>query len=131
MANELTTPNGFLQADDSEYVKLVSHISDVWEKAKCKATIVVNTESLDANWQTVRYVAEFEQHGNVKAEYGKQVVNSLSLRLTERYCSGWNVYKFRHCVRSAYTFSEQDFVSSTQRQLNWTHLKSLMYQRST
>ena len=33
----------------------------------------------------------------------------------------------RHCIRSAETFSEQDIVSSTQRQLTWTHLKSLMY----
>lgn len=35
--------------------------------------------------------------------------------------------KLRHCIRSAETFSEQDIVSSTQRQLTWTHLKSLMY----
>ena len=34
MANDVTTPNGFLEANDSEYVRLVSLISDVWEKAK-------------------------------------------------------------------------------------------------
>ena len=27
MANDLTTPNGFLEANDSEYVRLVSLIS--------------------------------------------------------------------------------------------------------
>ncbi len=45
MANELTTQKGFLQANDSEYVRLVSLISDVWEKAKAKgkAAIAVNT----------------------------------------------------------------------------------------
>lgn len=43
MANELTTQKGFLQANDSEYVRLVSLISDVWEKAKGKAAIAVNT----------------------------------------------------------------------------------------
>ena len=43
MANDLTTPNGFLEANDSEYVRLVSLISGVWEKAKGKAAIAVNT----------------------------------------------------------------------------------------
>ena len=35
--------------------------------------------------------------------------------------------KLRHCIRSAETFSYDDIVSATQRQLTWTHLKSLMY----
>jgi len=73
MVNDLTTPNGFLEANDSEYVRLVSLISDVWEKAKGKAAIAVNTELLDANWQTGRYIVEYEQNGNVKAEYGKNM----------------------------------------------------------
>ena len=34
MANDLTTANGLLQTEDSEYVRLVSLISGVWEKAK-------------------------------------------------------------------------------------------------
>ena len=78
MNNDLTTSKGFLQADDSEYVRLVSLISDVWEKAKGKAAVAVNTELLDANWQTGRYIVEYEQHGNVKAEYGKQLLTNLS-----------------------------------------------------
>ena len=40
MANDLITPNGFLEANDSEYVRLVSLISDVWEKAKGKIQTV-------------------------------------------------------------------------------------------
>ena len=33
MAKDLTTTNGFLQTEDSEYVRLVSLISGVWDKA--------------------------------------------------------------------------------------------------
>jgi hypothetical protein len=52
MANDLKTSNGFLQTEDSEYVRLVTQISDLWENAKNKAALAVNTELLDANWQT-------------------------------------------------------------------------------
>ncbi len=69
---------GELQTNDSEYVRLVSLISDVWEDAKRNAAHTVNTELLHANWQTGRYIVEFEQHGNVKAEYGKQLLTNLS-----------------------------------------------------
>ena len=30
----------------------------------------VNNEFLKANWEIGRYIVEFEQHGNEKAEYG-------------------------------------------------------------
>lgn len=38
-----------LQSNDSEYVKLVSHIATLWDNAKTKAIIAVNSELLDAN----------------------------------------------------------------------------------
>lgn len=39
---------------------------------------------------------------------------------TEACLTNWNV---RHCVRTAYTFSEEDILSATQRQLTWTHFQ--------
>ena len=41
-----------LQANDPEYVRLVSQISDLWDGAKNKAVYAVNAELIDANWQT-------------------------------------------------------------------------------
>lgn len=50
-----------MQTDDSEYVRLVSLISGVWEKARGKATLAINTELLVSNWQICRYLVGFEQ----------------------------------------------------------------------
>lgn len=63
---------------------------------------------------------------NQRAEYGKQVLKNLSARLTEKYGSGWGYDKLQHCVRAAYTFSEEEIVYATRTQLNWTHLRTLM-----
>ena len=60
---------------------------------------------------------------NRRADYGKQVIKNLSLRLTERYGKGWSEKTLRHCLRAAETFSEADIVSAVQRQFNWTQLK--------
>ena len=45
-----TTSEGIMQNNDSEYVRLVSQISGLWEKAKEKAAFAVNTELLKARW---------------------------------------------------------------------------------
>ena len=90
MANDLTTTKGFLQTEDSEYVRLVSQISGLWEKAKEKAASAVNTELLEASWETGRYIVEYEQHGNVKAEYGKQLLTNLSKDLTRLRGKGYS-----------------------------------------
>jgi hypothetical protein len=45
-----TTSEGIIQNNDSEYVRLVSQISGLWEKAKEKAVYAVNTELLKASW---------------------------------------------------------------------------------
>ena len=44
------TPKGVVQKNDPEYVRLVTQISGLWEKARGKAAFAVNTELLEANW---------------------------------------------------------------------------------
>lgn len=61
-----------------------------------------------------------------RAEYGNQVLRNLAEKLTERYGKGWGYEKLKHCVRSAYLFSEEEIGYAVRTQLSWTHLRSLM-----
>ena len=65
-----------------DYNTLIDNISTLWVKAKEKAVNAVNTELLEANWQIGKYIVEFEQGGNVRAEYGKQLLVNLAKDLT-------------------------------------------------
>ena len=123
MANDLTTQNGFPEANDSEYVRLVSLISDVWEKAKGKAAIAVNSELLDANWQTGRYIVEYEQHGNVKADYGKQLLTNLSKDLTRLRGKGYSRSNLFNMRLFYVRFPKIQTVSG---QLTWSHYLELL-----
>ena len=51
---------------------------------------------------------------------------NLAIALTEKYGKGWSFHKLQHCVRSAYTFSEDEIAYAVRTQLTWTHLRSLM-----
>lgn len=116
-------PTGNLQTNDTEYVRLVSLISDVWEKAREKAVLAVNTELLDANWQTGRYIVEFEQHGNVKAEYGKQLLTNLSKDLTRLKGKGYSRSNLFNMRLFYVRFPKIQTVSG---QLTWSHYLELL-----
>ena len=114
---------GNLQIEDLEYVRLVSQISDVWDKARDKAAIAVNTELLEANWQTGRYIVEFEQHGNIKAEYGKQLLTNLSKDLTRLRGKGYSRSNLFNMRLFYVRFQKIQTVSG---QLTWSHYLELL-----
>ena len=109
------------QAEETLY----SDVCQIIDGTRGRIATYLNTEVCMTNWYIGKRIKE-DVLFNQRAEYGKQVVKNLSLRLTERYGSGWSVYKLQHCVRSAYTFSEEEIMYATRTQLNWTHLRTLM-----
>ena len=115
--------SGELQANDPEYVRLVSQISGLWEKAKNKAILAVNTELLDANWQTGQYIVEFEQGGNAKAKYGDRLLVNLSKDLTR--------LKGRGFSRSVLTYMRKFYLAfpkcaTVSHKLSWSHYIELL-----
>lgn len=112
-----------LPSDDPEYVRLVSLISNLWVDAKAKAAIAVNTELLDANWQTGQYIVEFEQGGNVKAKYGDKLLANLSKDLTR--------LKGRGFSRSVLTYMRKFYLAfpkcaTVSHKLSWSHYIELL-----
>ena len=123
MDNNLTTTPNTLQNSDEEYVKLVSHISVLWDSAKDNAALAINTELLDANWQTGRYIVEFEQGGNRKARYGEQLITNLAKDLTRIKGKGFSRSNLIYMRKFYLTFPKSETLS---HQLTWSHYFELL-----
>ena len=124
MAKELTTAStDVMQNDDSEYVRLVSLISGVWDKAKENAALAVNTELLDASWATGRYIVEFEQGGEAKARYGEQLITNLAKDLTRMRGRGFSRSNLIYMRKFYLTFPKSETLS---HQLTWSHYFELL-----
>lgn len=121
MARKKTVNTANPLEEESLYVDVCSLI----EQARRRVATTVNREVCMMNWQVGCRIKQ-EVLGNQRAEYGKQVLKNLSCKLTERYGSGWGLYKLQHCVRAAYAFSEEEIMYAVRTQLTWTHLRSLM-----
>ena len=77
-------------------VALFGRIVDILEEARSHVVRTVNSAMVVAYWLIGREIVEELQGGAGKAEFGKQVIAGLSLRLTERYGRGFSVPNLRN-----------------------------------
>jgi len=105
------------------YQRLVDSIGNTIESARKRALQAVNSELLKANWEIGKYIVEYEQHGNEKAEYGSSLLTNLSKDLKLRFGKGFsksNIYLMRQ-----FYLKYQIFQSVTGK-LTWTHYADLL-----
>lgn len=112
-----------IPADNVQYQQLLTDISDLWNQAKEKAVCAINTELLDANWQTGKYIVEYEQGGNARAEYGKQLLINLARDLTARNGKGFNRSNLTYMRKLYLTFPKCGTLSHI---LSWSHYYELL-----
>lgn len=75
---------------------LYSDVCQIIDGTRGKIATYLNTEVCMTNWYIGKRIKEDVLLNNQRAEYGKQVIKNLSLRLLERYGSGWSEKKLRH-----------------------------------
>lgn len=112
-----------LSNNTPEYVQLVSQISNLWDEARAKVITTVNTNLLQASWQTGEYIVQYEQKGNLKAEYGKSLLVDLAKDLTLRLGKGYSKSNL-FSMRAFYIhFPKFQTVSG---KLSWSHYLELI-----
>jgi len=80
---------------------LFDDVCGIIEGTRLRIATTVNAEVCMMNWMVGKRIKEDVLY-NERAEYGKEIVKNLSVKLTERYGKGWGYEKLKHCVRSAY-----------------------------
>lgn len=108
-----------------ESQQLLADVCHIIDDTRTRVAVYVNSEVCMTNWRIGTRIKEDVLY-NKRAEYGKQVIKNLSAQLTERYGKGWGYSTLQHCVRAAYTFTEEEIVYAVRTQFTWTHLRSIM-----
>lgn len=62
-----------------------------------------------------------------RAEYGEQIVSTLSRELTAEFGRGFAEKSIRHAMRFAEVFADGEIVSTLSRQLSWSHFLDIIY----
>ena len=112
---ELTTSDG--------YRHLLQQISDTYTQGRVRAVQAVNAHLIETYWQVGRHIVEFEQAGQVRAEYGKALIQNLAADLGLRHGKGFsrsNLIRFRQFYL-VYPKS-----ATLSHQLSWSHIVELL-----
>lgn len=106
-----------------DYDLLLSQIGQIYTAAQQAAHNAIATELLKANWNTGRYIVEYEQKGHIRAAYGKHLLVNLAQDLTLRYGKGFSRTNLVY-MRLLYVRYPQ--IESLSYQLTWSHYIELL-----
>jgi len=101
---------------------LFSQIKAVLDEARTKISRSVNSAMVQAYWDVGKYIVEYEQQGEQRAEYGKNVINDLSARLTKEYGSGFTVSNLKYMRQFYICFPIRHALRD---KLSWSHCRTL------
>lgn len=103
---------------------MYNQISDIIINNKNKMIYQINNTLVENNFMIGKIIVENEQNGNIRAEYGKEILNKLSKKLTNKFGSGYSrsglqnmrlfYYKYKNCQPLA-------------GNLSWSHYCYLIY----
>lgn len=74
-----------------ELTPLISELRGLIQSARNTAATTINTLQVLTNFEIGRRIVEHEQKGAERAEYGKELLKELSLRLSEEFGKGFSV----------------------------------------
>lgn len=100
------------------YEQLKTHIGELLRQGRIQAGRAINTILVQTYWQIGRHIVEFEQKGNIKAEYGSELLDRLSKDLTAEFGKGFSRSNLVYIRKFYLTFPKSETLS---HQLSWSH----------
>lgn len=117
----MKTPVSSVSSGD--YENLLHRLSDTYLQGQQRAVQAVNSRLIETYWQIGRYIVEFEQAGEVRAIYGKALLEALARDLTLCHGKGFSRSNLNH-MRLFYT--RYPICEKPSHKLSWSHYVELI-----
>jgi predicted nuclease of restriction endonuclease-like (RecB) superfamily len=104
---------------------LFDEIRSLIEQTRSRVATTVNSALVLMNWHIGKRISD-EVLKNKRAEYGKEIVSTLSRQLTDEYGKGFTRDNLFRMVQFAEIYPEIEIVASMTRQLTWTHIVEIL-----
>ena len=112
-----------MNIEKQPYSELIDKIGSLLQQGRQQAVQSVNTILVQTYWHIGQHIVEFEQKGNERAEYGSQLLDTLSKDLTQSYGKGFsrsNVFQ----IRQFYVKFQN--IQTLSGQLTWSHYTEIL-----
>jgi len=110
--------------------ELLNKLSELVEFSQNKIASQANSTLTLLFWQIGKHINDFVLD-NKRAEYGKQIMSTVSTHLTEKYGSNFELRNLRRMRQFAEQFWDAEIVSTLTTQLSWSHFVELLPLKNT
>jgi hypothetical protein len=109
------------------YDNLLDRVANILVEARTKVVREINKAQVLAYWEIGKEIVEFEQKGMVRAEYGEELIVSLTKDMTERFGKGFSERNLRNMRAFYLNFPMRQTVSGKfEPMLSWSHYCELL-----
>ena len=108
---------------DPRLQPLLAELAELIRLARQQAVRAVDAIQVQTCWEIGRHIVEFEQGGQTRAAYGKQLLPTLAKELAAEFGRGFDATNLRHMRAFFLAFPIRDAL---RRELSWTHYRTLL-----
>ena len=112
-----------------ENKNLLNELKSLIETTKQNVAISVNSSLTLMYWQ-IGYKINEDILKNSRAEYGKEILQTVSAKLTEEFGQGYSYSSLTRMMKFAQYFTFENIATLSQ-QLSWSHFKELIVLEDT
>ncbi|MDE7030397.1 MAG: PDDEXK nuclease domain-containing protein [Lachnospiraceae bacterium] len=107
----------------SDFEKMILDIETLVNASKSELATSINKVMTVTYWGIGKYIVEFEQDGNAKAKYGKNLLSTISKELTLRLGKGYSRPNLNNMRKFYLKYPDCQTVSD---KLSWSHICELI-----
>jgi len=104
----------------------IADIRQIIISARNKAHTAINSAMIEAYWLIGKRIVEEEQNGKQRAEYGKEVIKTLSEELQSEFGQGFAERCLREYRQFYLNFKDFEFGAQCAPNLTWSHYRLII-----
>ena len=104
---------------------LLSDVRQLIEQARAHVASAANSAQTLLYWQVGERIRR-EVLGEARADYGEQIVSTLSTQLVRAYGQSFGLRSLRRMVQFSEAFPDAQIVATLSRELSWSHFIEIL-----
>ena len=105
--------------------QLLKQVNSLIQTAQQQVVVSVNSQQLMLYWHIGQHINHYILQHN-RADYGQQIVVTLSRQLQESQGNSFNEKNLRRMMQFSQAFPDEQIVVTASRQLSWSHFVALI-----
>ncbi|MBD5313262.1 MAG: DUF1016 domain-containing protein [Bacteroides sp.] len=110
--------------------QFVNDIRGIVRKYRTEAAYSLNITIIHERWAIGKRIVEEDQNGELRAEYGSNMINILSRELTFELGKGYNPRSLAYYRQLYVYFPEWEILHTRVQNLTWSHIKAILGEKN-